>query len=114
MSYGLKYRYARGNTQPEGVSFFKKINAWIVRIEGVSGRLTTVSKHATQQEAENHYKTHQMTYSYKCQGKCRMVHDYTHGMNETPIFTCCGKQMKKIISTPLGIHGANTGNRKGT
>ena len=56
-----------------------------------------------------------MTYSYKCQGKCKMVQDRVHGMNENPVFTCCGKQMKKFFGTPpIGIHGANTGNRKGT
>jgi len=28
---------------------------------------------------------------------------------------CFGKQMKKFFGTPpIGIHGANTGNRKGT
>ena len=56
-----------------------------------------------------------MTYSYKCQGKCKMVQDRVHGMNEEPVFMCCGKQMKKFFGTPpIGIHGANTGSRKGT
>jgi hypothetical protein len=43
-----------------------------------------------------------------------MVQDRVHGMNEEPVFMCCGKQMKKFFGTPLGIHGANTGSRKGT
>lgn len=56
-----------------------------------------------------------MTYQYKCQGKCRMVQDRVHGMNENPEFTCCGKPMKRYFgTTPLGIHNANTGKRKGT
>ena len=54
-----------------------------------------------------------MTYSYKCQGKCKMVHDYVHGMNEKPTFTCCGKVMAKLITAPAAIIGANTGGRKG-
>lgn len=54
-----------------------------------------------------------MTYSYKCQGKCKMVQDYTHGMNEAPTFTCCGKVMKKVFTKPMAILGANTGGRKG-
>jgi predicted nucleic acid-binding Zn ribbon protein len=58
-------------------------------------------------------KTSEMTYSYKCQGKCKMVQDYVHGMNEDPTFTCCGKVMKKLFTKPMAIVGANTGGRKG-
>ena len=54
-----------------------------------------------------------MTYSYKCKGKCRMVQDYVHGMNEEPVFECCGKRMGKLITAPQAIIGANTGGRKG-
>lgn len=54
-----------------------------------------------------------MTYSYKCKGKCKMVHDYVHGMNEEPTFMCCGKEMGKLITAPAAIIGANTGGRKG-
>jgi len=42
-----------------------------------------------------------------------MVHDYVHGMNEKPTFTCCGKVMAKLITAPAAIIGANTGGRKG-
>ena len=55
-----------------------------------------------------------MTYSYKCQGKCKITQDYSHGMNENPNFECCGKPMNRLIVVPLAIHGANTGKRKGT
>ena len=58
-------------------------------------------------------KTKKMTYSYKCKGKCRMVQDYVHGMNEEPVFECCGKRMGKLITAPQAIIGANTGGRKG-
>jgi hypothetical protein len=42
-----------------------------------------------------------------------MVHDYAHGMNEEPTFICCGKVMKKLLTKPMAILGANTGGRKG-
>ncbi len=43
-----------------------------------------------------------------------MIQDYVHGMNDKPVFECCGKQMKKIITAPQAIHGANTGGRRGS
>lgn len=44
-----------------------------------------------------------------------MVQEFNHGMNEKPVFKCCGKEMKRYYgSAPLGIHGANSGKRKGT
>jgi len=56
-----------------------------------------------------------MTYSYKCQGKCGEIKDHQHGMNESPVYKCCGKEMKRYYGTPpLGIHGANSGTRSGT
>ena len=48
-------------------------------------------------------KQKKMIYSYKCKGKCKIVHDYVHGMNEKPIFTCCGKVMAKLITAPAAI-----------
>ncbi len=54
-----------------------------------------------------------MTYTYKCQ-VCKEKFDVKHGMNESPIITHCGIVAKKFIAAPLGIHGANTGARKGT
>ena len=54
-----------------------------------------------------------MTYTYKCK-KCNKVEDKVHGMNELPLYLCCDEQMVKLLSVPLGIHGANTGTRKGT
>ena len=54
-----------------------------------------------------------MTYNYKCQGKCKMVQDRSHGMNEEPTFICCEKVMTKLITAPAAIIGANTGGRKG-
>jgi predicted nucleic acid-binding Zn ribbon protein len=54
-----------------------------------------------------------MTYDYKCK-KCQKVEEKRHGMNETPVYLCCKQPMLKLISKPVGIHGANTGQRKGT
>jgi len=54
-----------------------------------------------------------MTYTYKC-NECGKIEDKVHGMNESPKFICCKKEMKKQFTAPLGVHGANTGNRKGT
>ena len=54
-----------------------------------------------------------MTYTYKCK-KCGHIEDKIHGMNETPEYLHCKKKMVKMLVVPLGIHGANTGNRSGT
>lgn len=56
-----------------------------------------------------------MTYEYICKGKCKKVQEKKHSMNEKPVFTCCGVEMKRYFgSAPLGVHGANTGGRTGT
>jgi len=54
-----------------------------------------------------------MTYDYKCK-KCGKVEEKVHSMNDEPVYLCCGQSMVKLLSVPLGIHGANTGTRKGT
>lgn len=54
-----------------------------------------------------------MTYTYHCK-ECDKYQDKSHGMNEKPVYICCGVQMKKVFVVPLGVHNANTGNRKGT
>lgn len=55
-----------------------------------------------------------MTYDYQCK-KCNRVEEHQHGMTEKPTIKCqCGQVMVKLFSKPLGVHGANTGARKGT
>ena len=54
-----------------------------------------------------------MTYTYKCK-QCQHTEDKQHGMNEQPTYMCCKQPMVKLLTIPLGIHGANTGTRKGT
>jgi putative FmdB family regulatory protein len=54
-----------------------------------------------------------MTYDYQCT-KCGKVKEKVHGMNELPLYLCCATAMVKLLSLPLGIHGANTGKRTGT
>jgi len=54
-----------------------------------------------------------MTYDYQCT-KCKDIKEKVHGMNELPLYLCCGERMVKLFSPPLGIHGANTGQRTGT
>lgn len=54
-----------------------------------------------------------MTYEYKCK-KCGKVEEKRHSMNDTPTYLHCGQPMVKIFSKPAGIHGANSGTRKGT
>lgn len=54
-----------------------------------------------------------MTYDYNCK-KCGKTEEKIHSMNDEPTYICCGAKMVKLLSVPLGIHGANTGTRKGT
>ena len=54
-----------------------------------------------------------MTYTYRCKD-CGADFDVKHGMNETPRIVHCSSDCKKVVMSPTGIHGANSGNREGT